>query len=72
MSWSQAIRPIHRWLSIAFTVAVLVNSVAVARNAYTLWVGLLALIPLAGLLLTGVYLFVLPFLTTWRSGRRLS
>jgi hypothetical protein len=33
-------------------------------------VGLLALIPLALLLLTGLYLFVLPYTTKWRSGRR--
>jgi hypothetical protein len=33
-------------------------------------VGLLALLPLALLLLTGLYLFVLPYATMWRSGRR--
>ena len=69
MNWSHSIRQIHRWLSVAFTMAVLANLVAVARNAYTVWVGLLALIPLV-LLLTGLYLFVLPYLTKWRSGRR--
>ena len=70
MNWSHSIRQIHRWLSVAFTVAVLANLVAVARKAYTVWVGLLALIPLVLLLLTGLYLFVLPYLTKWRSGRR--
>jgi hypothetical protein len=33
-------------------------------------VGLLALFPLAMLLFTGLYLFVLPYATKWRSGRR--
>jgi hypothetical protein len=30
----------------------------------------LALFPLAMLLFTGLYLFVLPYATKWRSGRR--
>ena len=34
------------------------------------WVGLLALLPLALLLFTGLYLFVLPYATKWRSGPR--
>ena len=32
--------------------------------------GLLVVFPLALLLLTGLYLFVLPYATKWRSGRR--
>jgi hypothetical protein len=64
------VRQTHRWLSIAFTVAVIVNTVAVGLKKYTVWVGLLALLPLALLLFTGLYLFVLPYATKWRSGRR--
>jgi hypothetical protein len=63
------IRQIHRWLSMAFTVAVIVNVVAMAREESAVWVGLLALLPLALLLLTGLYMFVLPYATLWR-GRR--
>ncbi|PYT13151.1 MAG: hypothetical protein DMG59_21410 [Acidobacteria bacterium] len=70
MNWNKWVRQIHRWLSIAFTVAVIVNIVAVGQGKYTVWVGLLALLPLALLLFTGLYLFVLPYATTWRSGRR--
>ena len=70
MNWNKWIRQIHRWLSIAFTVAVIVNIVAVGRGKYTVWVGLLALLPLALLLFTGLYLFVLPYTSRWRSGRR--
>jgi hypothetical protein len=33
-------------------------------------VGLLAVFPLALLLLTGLYLFVLPYASKWRSERR--
>ena len=70
MNWNKWVRQIHRWLSIAFTVAVVVNIVAVREQKYTGWVGLLALLPLASLLFTGLYLFVLPYVTKWRSGRR--
>ena len=70
MNWNKWFRQTHRWLSIAFTVGVIVNGVAVARGKYNGWVGLLALLPLALLLFTGLYLFVLPYATKWGSGRR--
>jgi len=67
LNWNKCVRQTHRWLSIAFTVAVIFNGVAVARKEYAAWMGLLALVPLALLLLTGLYLFVLPY-PKWRSG----
>ncbi len=70
MNWNKWVRQTHRWLCIAFTVGVIVNSVAVAKGKYTFWVGLLALLPLALLLFTGLYLFVLPDAASWRAGRR--
>ena len=70
MNWSKWVRQTHRWLSIAFTGGVIVNGVAVGQGKYTFWVGLLALLPLAFLLFTGLYLFVLPYATKWRIGRR--
>ncbi len=70
MNWNKWVRQIHRWLSIAFTAAVSVNIVAVAQKKYSAWVGLLAVLPLALLLFTGLYLFVLPYATKWGSGRR--
>lgn len=70
MNWNKWVRQIHRWLSIAFTVAVIVNLVAVFTRRYTTWVGLLAVFPLAFLLFTGLYLFVLPYSAKWRSRRR--
>lgn len=69
MNWSKWIRQTHRWLSIAFTVAVIVNIVAIAAGRYARWVGLLAVAPLALQLFTGLYLFVLPYASKWRSGR---
>ena len=68
MNWNAWVRQIHRWLSIAFTVAVIINIVALVQKA-AVWVGILALLPLALLMLTGLYLFVLPYAAKWRNAR---
>jgi hypothetical protein len=70
LNWNEWIRQIHRWVSIAFAVGVIVNIIALMQKEPAVWVGLLALFPLVLLLLTGLYLFVLPYSTRWRSGRR--
>ena len=70
MNWSNWIRQVHRWLSIAFTVAVIINIVAMMYGVQTVWVGLLALLPLVLLMLTGLYLFVLPYVANRRPGVR--
>jgi len=70
MNWNKWVRPIHRWLSMVFTVAVIVNFIAVVQGKYANWVGQLAVAPLAVLLFTGLYLFVLPYATKWRGARR--
>jgi len=70
LNWNKWVRQTHRWLSIAFTLAVIVNIVAVAQKKYTASLGLLAVLPLALLLVTGLYLFVLPYATKWRGERR--
>ena len=72
MNWDTSIRQIHRWLSIAFTVAVIVNVVAMVQEKQAVWVGLLALFPLVLLLLTGLYMFVLPYAAKWRGARGIS
>ena len=51
------IRPFHRWTSIVFTVTVIINLAAAAMQVRAVWIGLLALLPLAALMLTGLYLF---------------
>ena len=66
------VRTIHRWISVAFTAGVITNTMVIfglhqAEPAF--WVYLLALLPLAALLLTGLYLFVLPYAVGWRSRR---
>jgi hypothetical protein len=70
LNWNKWVRQTHRWLSMAFTVAVIVNTVAVVQGKYSTRVGLLAVFPLALLLVTGLYLFVLPYATKWSGGRR--
>ena len=57
-----SIRQIHRWLSILFTLAVIVNVAALVMKIQAVWIGLLALVPLIFLLLTGLYLFALPYM----------
>jgi membrane protein CcdC involved in cytochrome C biogenesis len=71
MNWNHWIRQTHRWLSIVFTVAVIVTSIALALDKPPLWVSYLPLPPLFLLLFTGLYLFVLPYRTKWRSARRI-
>lgn len=70
MNWNKWVRQIHRWLSMTFTVAVIANIAVMGRDKIALWVGLLTLLPLALLLFTGLYLFVLPYATKWRGERR--
>jgi len=65
------IRQIHRWLSIVFTVAVIINIIAMVRESQAVWVGLLALFPLILLMLTGLYMFVLPYTAKSRDARNI-
>ena len=70
MNWNKWIRQTHRWLSMAFTVAVIVNIVAIGLKKYSTSVGLLAMAPLAFLFFTALYLFVLTYINEWRGGQR--
>ncbi len=73
MNWNKSIRQSHRWLSISFTLLVLVNIVlnifAAGQDQLILWVGIATLLPLFLLLFTGLYLFVLPYTSKRRSGQ---
>jgi hypothetical protein len=66
LNWNKWIRQTHRWLSMAFTAAVIVNIVAIAEKKYSNGLGLLAVAPLALMFLSGLYLFVLPYAAKWR------
>ena len=70
MNWNQRVRQTHRWLSMAFTVAVIVTFIALAQEEPVVWVSYLPLLPLALLWFTGLYLFVQPYAARWRSVRR--
>jgi hypothetical protein len=63
MSSNMWIRQIHRWLSIAFTLAVIANIAALTMQIQATWIGLLAFVPLIPLLATGLYLFALPYVS---------
>lgn len=63
MSTQMWIRQIHRWLSMAFTLAVIANIVAMIMQVQAVWIGFLALVPLIPLLATGLYMFALPYVS---------
>lgn len=69
VSSSAWIRRVHRWVSIAFTMTVCANFVAIAlgQGASRPWITYAPLPPLTMLLLTGLYLFELPYFTSRRS-----
>lgn len=66
MSAAAFIRVSHRWVSIGFTLAVVVNLAAWGFEDPPMWIGFLALGPLVYLLFTGLYLFALPYLARRR------
>ncbi|WP_246745851.1 hypothetical protein [Ciceribacter sp. L1K22] len=61
MNWNRTIRQWHRFLSMAFTLAVITNIGAMIMQVDAMWIGFLALVPLIPLLVTGIYLFLLPY-----------
>lgn len=70
MNWNQRIRQTHRWISIVFTLTVIANFVALTQGPPPAWVTYSPLPPLAFLVLTGLYMFVLPYAARRRSAQR--
>ena len=68
MNMNMWIRQSHRWLSIAFTVTVVANFVAMGLGQPPAWVVYAPLLPLFLLLFSGLYMFALPYAAKWRSG----
>jgi len=64
------IRQFHRWTSIAFTLTVIANFVQIGMGGGNPpnWITYSPLLPLALLLLTGLYMFALPYVSKWRKG----
>ena len=60
------IRQFHRWTSIAFTLTVIANFVALSQGTPPAWVTYSPLLPLALLMLTGLYMFFLPYTSKGR------
>jgi cellulose synthase/poly-beta-1,6-N-acetylglucosamine synthase-like glycosyltransferase len=70
LDWNKWVRQVHRWLSIAFTLTVIANFVAMGLGEPPAWVVYSPLLPLFLLLFTGLYMFALPYAAKWRGGRR--
>lgn len=69
------IRQIHRWLSILFTIGVIANIINIfgmGQEQPAVWVGMMALIPLILLMLTGLYMFALPYFARQKSAQRVT
>ena len=72
MNWNRWTRQFHRWVSIIFTAVSAAIFIALAFGRQpNQWVYYLPLPPLALLVLTGLYMFVLPYRTKWRGKRQL-
>jgi hypothetical protein len=72
VNWNAWIRQTHRWVSIAFTVTVIANFIALARGGGEMpppWITYAPLPPLALLQFSGLYLFVLPYVAKRPSAR---
>lgn len=62
MRWSSWIRRAHRWVSLFFSFAVALNFVAAAMGVEPpMWVYAFVLAPLFFLIVSGLFLFVLPY-----------
>ena len=61
MPMNNVIRQAHRWLSIIFTATVIANFVAMAVGTPPAWITYAPLPPLFLMLLSGLYMFFLPY-----------
>jgi hypothetical protein len=69
MTVSTWIRQGHRWISILFTLTVVVNFAVRVKGEPPHWVTYSPLLPLFLLVFSGLYLFVLPYSARWRRAR---
>jgi hypothetical protein len=67
---NRSLRQIHRWTSVVFTASIIVTVIALVQEEPLVWVSYVPLFPLAVLLLTGLYLFALPYVTRVAPRRR--
>jgi len=70
MNWSKWIRQFHRWMSITFTaVVIVIFALLGAGREPAQWVYFLPLPPLFLLMVSGLYMFALPYAARQRGGR---
>lgn len=67
---NSSIRQAHRWLSIIFTATVIANFVAMALGEPPAWIVYSPLLPLFLMMVSGLYMFVLPYAAGRRQERR--
>ena len=72
MNFSKLIRQSHRWLSMAFTLTVIANFIAMSKGPPPSWITYSPLLPLFLLMFSCLYLFFLPYVASWRDGRKRS
>ncbi|WP_404403685.1 hypothetical protein [Pelagibacterium halotolerans] len=71
MNWSSWIRQFHRWMAVVFTLVVAGIFVTLGMGSEPpMWAYYLPLAPLAFLMFTGLYMYIQPYATKWRSTRR--
>jgi hypothetical protein len=69
IDWNKWVRQTHRWLSIVFTMTVVANFVSMALGNPPACIVYSPLPPLFIMLLTGLYMFALPYAAKWRTRR---
>ena len=69
MSFNGWIRQIHRWLAIIFTLTVAANFAAMTQGTPPAWITYSPLPPLFLMLVTGLYLFALPYMARRRKAQ---
>lgn len=71
MNWNKWVRQGHRWVSIAFTLVSAAIFLALGLGKQPAeWVYFLPLLPLLLLVVTGLYLFVLPYISKPRTAEK--
>jgi len=69
LNWNTWVRQGHRWVSVAFTAAVVANFIAMGLGEPPAWIVYAPLPPLFFLLFSGLYMFARPYSAKWRSRR---
>ncbi len=65
---SNSVRQFHRWIAALFVLSVIATTIALSQPEPVLWMSYVPLFPLALLSLSGLWLFVQPYLPKRRSG----